>query len=439
MSVKQYIKRSKGFSLKQLPEYDVDGVSRFIVHAVLLIYPATMFVYDGIRSEYFGIFVILSVVLLATKKVGLNVLWTDRLAFFSMLLLFSMGLFAWFSYAYFGFPETAKDRVAKYSWFLLIPLVFLGLSRVRVEKKIVFLGVSVGCIVAFLRAILEELELVDELAWGHIRGRANGIMHPVRFGDLVLLMAFVSLSGAMFLEGIGRYLRILGVIAFGVGVFASILSLTRGSWVAIPFFLLLLILGKRLAGENNMLPASWLLVAAMLFSVAAAPFVLKGVDRFGKVYDEIIMYMQGNPQTSSGARLSMLETAGAAFKSAPLIGVGVGGYEIFAKEYYSENKERLSSEVAMWKNPHNELMLQAATRGILGALLYLLTMLVLFALFYRTALRLSVYCGVSGMMVVLGFFIYGMTISIFEHRDFLLFFSIYISVLMSDASYLKGV
>ncbi len=438
MPVKQYIKQSERFSLKPLPIYNLDEVSRFIVHAVLLIYPATMFVYDGIRSEYFGIFVILSIVLLARKKVKLSVLWADRFAFYSILLLFCIGLLAWLSYAYFGFPETAKHRVAKYSWFLLVPLVFLGLSRIRIEKKIVFLGVSIGCIAAFLRAILEELKLVDELAWEHIRGRANGVMHPVRFGDLVLLMAFISLSGAMFLENIGRYLRVLGVVAFGAGVFASILSLTRGAWVAIPFFLLLLILGRRLAGGNNTLQTSWLLVAVVLFSVVAAPFVSKGVDRFGKIHAEVKMYIQGNPQTSSGARLSMLETAGAAFNSAPIFGVGVGGYEIFAKEYYSENKERLSSEVAIWKNPHNELMLQAASRGILGALLYLLTMLALFVLFYKTALRLSVYYGVSGMMVVLGFFVFGMTISIFEHRDFLLFFSIYIPVLMSDAPYSKG-
>ncbi len=392
-----------------------------------------MFIYDGLRSEYFGILVILSLILAFSGRLTLDVLRADSLIKYSLILLFGIGLLAWISFAYFGFPEYAKNRVEEYSWFLFIPLVYLMMARLMPDKRVLLLGIVLGCIVAFVRALLEEWKLVDELAWDHVQGRANGVMHPIRFGDLALLMAFIALAGSIFLQDAGRTLRSLGVLAFMAGVYASILSLSRGAWLAAPFFFCIIYLGwRRKSGEIFLRPL-WLAIAILVILIGSAPFLKKGVDRFGKVATEIQMYIEGNPETSTGGRLSMLETAAAAFAQSPFFGVGVGGYSEFAKKYYDQNGDRLSSEVAIWKNPHNEMMLQAASRGLIGVALYFFAMLLAFLLFLRMKARGDMFYSLSGMMLIVGYFIFGMTIALFEHRDFLLFFAVYLPILMANA------
>jgi O-antigen ligase len=410
----------------------IKTVSRLILHTVLLAYPATMFVYDGLRSDYFGLLVILSIVLALAGYLDFSSLWRSPLVFYSLLLLASMGILAWVSYAYFGFPEYAKNRVANYSWFLFLPIVYLMVRQLKPDKRVVITGIILGCIIALIRALLEEWQLVDELAWGHIKGRANGVMHPIRFGDLVLLMAFIALAGALFLERLPRFLRILGVLAFFSGIFACILSLSRGAWLAAPFYLMVLYLGWRRQGARFNARLSWLIAGVMVFAIVAAPFVQKNMHRFGKVFNEVEMYMDGQPNTSSGARLSMMQTALAAIAESPVFGVGVGGYSIFAKEFYGRNQGRLSSEVAIWKNPHNEFLLQAASRGVVGLVLYCSAMFALLVLYRRIMKHCSVFDGAAGMILVTGYLAYGMTIALFEHRDFLLFFAVYVPVFMAE-------
>jgi len=406
-------------------------------YTVLLVYPATMFVYDGIRSEYFGVLFLLSLLGVLAGRYRLSFRSLERIDRWVLLAFASITIVAWLSWAGIGFDPEAKGRIAKYSWFLLAVPVFFLFRHLRPKMEIVWLGLVIGAWVAFGRAMLEELKLVEELGWKS-PDRANGVMHPIRFGDLSLLLGFIALAGALYLDGINRLARAIGIGAFVAGILASVLSLSRGGWLAAPLLLAVSLL-PLLKGKSRGYKAA--VVGGIALGLAGL-MTLPGLDmgkRFGQARADLEKYfVQGNSKTSLGARLDMFETALSAFDKHPFMGVGVGRYHEYSKKYYEANKERLSVEVIWWKNPHNELLLHAATRGSVGVV----TLLALFLLLgYRFAVtrhdpggRIR-FVSVAGLMLVLGYAVFGMSIALFEHRDFLMFFVIYAVLFLAETGW----
>jgi O-antigen ligase len=131
----------------------------------------------------------------------------------------------------------------------------------------------------------------------------------------------------------------------------------------------------------------------------------------------------------------MFETAVEIFNNNALFGAGVGSYQSNARKYYYSNNSRLSEEVIKWKNPHNEFLLQAATRGVIGVIsvVYLFGSFGFFFIgFYSRKLYIKRFSAVSGLLVIFGYVQFGMSISLFEHRDFLLFYILYLNLFFAD-------
>jgi O-antigen ligase len=402
------------------------------VYAVLLAYPVTMFVYDGIRSEYFGILVLLSLLGLVARRIKTTEIRPGRVERLVLWSLFSITVIAWVSYACFDFPEAARPRVAKYSWFALSIPVYYLFRYTRPRMEFVWAALVAGALVAFSRAVLEELDWVKELLPGMWGNRANGAMHPIRFGDLALLLGFLSLAGALYLKSISGVFRVLGFLGFLAGLLASVLSQSRGGWVAMPFLLLMTFL-PMLKGNKRL----FLGVMALIMTVGVVMFnhpAFQVEKRAKQAWSDIEAYASGNPNTSLGARFDMFLTAWRIFVDHPLFGVGVGNYHEMSKRYYRASDRKLSSEVIMWKNPHNELLLHAATRGLVGVL----TLVSLFGFaFYAFARQgfggwmAGEFASIAGLNLMVGYSIFGMSIALFEHRDFLMFFVVYLTLFLS--------
>ena len=215
------------------PDDGVKSVMLLGVYAVMFLYPATIFIQKEVKTEYFAALVFMSFYGFLSGRIRPSQYQLDRKDY---LVLFSFALItiiAWFSYAHFGFQEYAKHRVEKYTWFLLaIPVYYLFLYT-RPRMEIVWAGLVFGSFVAFGRAVLEELSMVDEIAWANMQGRANGSMHPIRFGDLSLLMGCIALNGAVNLTKLKLYVRIIGLTAFLAGIGGSVMSESRGGVVGI--------------------------------------------------------------------------------------------------------------------------------------------------------------------------------------------------------------
>ena len=415
-----------------------DHIRRFLlfgIYSVLISYPLTMFIYKGLRSQYFAALFVMSVIGFlsgAIKVRDFQLSNAEKLVFFSLA---SITLLAWISYVYFGFQLDAKSRVTKYTWFILsLPLFYL-FRYAKPKMEIVWFGVVCGCFVAFGRASLELAGWVNELAWENMKGRANGVMHPIRFGDLSLLMSFIALAGALYLEKLKQWVRVVGFLGFISGGAASLLSQSRGGWLVMPFVLYILVWPK-IKGERRYCKLLFsLLVFSIVLNISLVPQLEVG-KRIWQIKNDVSQYfVHNNSRTSIGSRFDMYETATKIFLENPLFGVGVGMYHEHAKKYVDMQNGRLSTEVVAWKNPHNEFLLQAATRGVLGLVITLTLFLTLFFYFQnrdgggREVRRFSSY---AGMVVVISFGFFGVTIALFEHRDFLMFFLIYIMLFLAD-------
>ena len=413
----------------------IDKVLLAGVYAVLLAYPATMLVYDGIRSEYFGFLVLLSLAGLMTRRIKPSEIRLGRAERLVLWSLFSITVIAWVSYACFGFPEAARPRVAKYSWFALSIPVYYLFRYTRPRMEFVWAALVAGAGVALSRALLEEFGLVEDLAWSNMGGRANGVMHPIRFGDLSLLLGFFSLTGALYLRGIPRALRVLGFLGFVAGLLASIFSASRGGWVAIPFLLAATLLPVLRRNKRLFMGlAASILVVGVVILTEPGFEVEKHTKR---AWSDIANYVSGNPNTSLGARFDMFLTAWRIFADHPLFGVGVGNYHEMSKQYYKMSEHKLSSEVIRWKNPHNELLLHAATRGIVGVLALVSLLGFSVYAFIRKGGKSWVtgeFSSIAGLNLILGYGIFGMSIALFEHRDFLMFFVIYLALFLSGST-----
>lgn len=411
------------------------------VYAVMLSYPATMFIYKGIRSEYLAVLFLMAVYGFLTRKIQIRDYPLTKIEFITLALFASISIIAWVSYAYFGFLEEAVPRVEKYSWFILALPVYYLFRYVNPRMDVIFFGIVLGCFIAFGRAVLESFGMVKELAWEASTDRANGVMHPIRFGDLTLLLGFFSLAGGMYLKDGDKRFLLIGSLGFVAGIGASLLSLSRGAWVAIPVLLVALIFpvfSEIRIKHAILFLLSLILVVGVLYNIPQ----LKIEIRVKQAEIDLVKYFSGNgSNTSIGSRLDMYKTAYSVFKKNPLFGGGVGEYHKYALNYYKSQNGKISKEVIIWKNPHNEFLLQAATRGMVGVISISGLFLVTFLSFYlkrsssRGAIRFS---AISGMILVLGYAQFGMSVSLFEHRDFLLFFLIYVFIFLAGTSCAKS-
>ena len=421
------------------PDDRIKSIMLLVVYAVMLLYPITMFIQKEIKTEYFAVLLFLSLYGFLSGRIKPSQYSLDRSDYLVLLSFALITIIAWVSYAHFGFQDYAKHRVEKYTWFLLaIPVYYLFLY-VKPRMEFIWAGVVIGCFVAFGRALLEEFALVDEIAWAGLQGRANGSMHPIRFGDLSLLMACISLNGAVNLTTLNPFLRLVGLAGFFLGLEASILSDSRGGWVALPF---LLVITVWLTFRQKGVKKRYVLLFSVLLSGVVVTAVMNDSvqKRIDMAVQGVIIYMQeGDNRSNAGARFDMYETAIHAFFDRPVFGVGVGGYHPFAKKYFQNynelNKKKLSKEVIRWKNPHNEFLLHAATRGVVGlAVLIVMMFSILRSGYSKSNSRNEVdivFSAVNLVLIGVGFSIFGLTIALFEHKDFLLFFLLYVPLYLS--------
>jgi len=110
------------------------------------------------------------------------------------------------------------------------------------------------------------------------------------------------------------------------------------------------------------------------------------VKRFADVGSEMTSY---NSKTDArGAvreRLEMWHTASHAFMDHPLAGVGIDQFGVFARQQVT--KGLANSAIAKYEHPHNEYLEAAATGGVPGLLVIVLTFAVPLGYFVRHALH----------------------------------------------------
>ena len=211
-------------------------------------------------------------------------------------------------------------------------------------------------------------------------------LHPIHFGNLSLLIGFISLSGVFWaLDKGDKRLVWLMVVAFVMGIAASFLSGTRSGWVALPLALFAVYkFYKDIIPQKYIKP---ILAAAFVIIALLVLVPQTGVQkRVVSAFSNIEHYMEGKSSTSVGLRFEMWKSGYEAFIRKPVFGWGEEAFYEFQANIVIEKE--LNPLILRYNHLHNQYVEELAKRGIVGLFALLLLFVLPFKLFIKKQSRM---------------------------------------------------
>ncbi len=218
--------------------------------------------------------------------------------------------------------------------------------------------------------------------------RAHGFMHPIHYaGNLALAFASAIIlllirSDFFSPSSMARY-----VVLFATPVtFAGILfSQSRGVWIAliVSCVTVLQLYSRRKA----------LILAILVISFSLTIFSLSVTLRHRAVSIVTSVYTEG-PEGSTGNRLELWKGALIMFSESPILGKGVGSFEIEMNRLIAQGKVK---QVPFTTHAHSIFLQTMATQGIVG--LVILTAFVVF-LFAWGLREVKYYGNIGGYVII---------------------------------------
>lgn len=277
--------------------------------------------------------------------------------------------------------------------------------------------------------------LIAPRDWG--MGRlSSDFLNPIHFGDIALVLGALSVLSLNWWRKDRLLVRVIKVGGLFAGLAASLITGSRGGWIAIPV-VAAMILYVRSRGKSRkwkvLLP---LVIVAILASVYA--FSPTARERVVDVSSDLAQYTHGNKDTSLGIRLQLYEAAARIVKSHPLLGLGGDG---FRNSMQSFEKAGLLTPAAAQLGrgeAHNQMLAYMTDYGIVGGLALLAIYIVPGAIFWR---RLSApagparRAGLMGLTFVVAFWIFGLTVETFDLKMTVSFYATVVAILAAASAY----
>lgn len=367
--------------------------------------------------------------LLITAMVGLVTLprCASPLPLLVRLVLAVMVLYAAFWMVDAGLRGGGLREFDRPSRFLFAAISLLALTRIRVSQTWLWSGLAVGASATGVLAIWQKFFLSMD--------RATGFTQTVQFGNLSMLFGLLCAAGLFWAQGHTRlkagWITLLCVGAM-LGVIASLLSGTRGAWVAplacVPVFLL------AMNGADIKRRALAVGIVVILTAAGAAYLLPQtGIsDRVGHALTDWERYAGGGvAEGSLSMRIEMWRGAWRLFEEKPLTGWGETGYIQRLGELGEAGV--ISWEAAGYTHAHNELLNAVAKKGLIGGLiLYSLYILPLawFASQFKNASPAQLGIAVAGATLPVCYMASGMTQVSFNHNSGVMIYAFMLAILV---------
>ena len=323
-------------------------------------------------------------------------------------------------------PLSAVDKTSRYLF--VIPVYVLLIAYPPI-KKYFWMGLIVGAAGVGILAIFQQLHLFIKPIWP---GRSSGFMNPIQFGDISLLMSMLLLPFIIdFYESGSKHLAMMAALASLLGFLASILSLTRGGWLAIPVVTIIFCVLIR-KGRSTILYSflAFTMFVIVTLCIPSSNFVK---DRVLSTYVDVLRYSQNerlDVHSSIGSRVQMWKNGVMAFNARPYVGWG----DVNAmKEGFPSQWAELNS-VDDFNHLHNDYIDVLAKRGLLGFvslfLLYLIPMSYFIRLVRSKRDKARVF-ATAGIIFVASVIVFGLTQCFLAHISGTMIFAFYLVIIMA--------
>lgn len=395
------------YDMSPAPENNAAPLLRLFCASMVFAFPVMVLAADEVGSAIFFILAIAGMVAMFFPVVRQPLPRNAKLIFYAVALFVGVALL---SYLFVDATSINAKKLGRYARFLfVIPLYYL-LRHARIPQQAFWYGMAVGAIVAGLTAINQS--------WWHgdtavTVGRASGSVNAIIFGNLSLLMSSICVAGMPYFWRQHRWTFALPILAAVMGLLASLLSGSRGGWLALPAIVLLFIWFWRERIKFWQLGILGATLASIAVGVYLTPQI--GVQaRIFQAYQDTNNYFQSHQvNTSTGARLELWKAAWIVFQNHPLLGAGHGGY-VNEKQALIDSG-LIESSIAGFSHPHNEYLATMATRGLVGLITLLLLFLIPARVFFHytkqteTDIRILGICGLTAIVAFAHFSLTGDT------------------------------
>jgi|SRR5690554_270051 len=197
--------------------------------------------------------------------------------------------------------------------------------------------------------------------------RAHGETQAIQFGNIAMLMGLISLIGFLSFQRETRannFVKALLLAGFAGGIAASILSGSRGGWLAFPVGLTLALYAyrfKRSKGRSIGLIALSIAIIATL-SIFPDTGIHKRLDQ--ALHETRGYFTEANATTSIGARMEMWKAAAKLGAQRPVL--GWGSIQVEKEKSKLAYAGGIDPAILQFSHAHNDFLDSWQKRGLLG-------------------------------------------------------------------------
>jgi len=310
-------------------------------------------------------------------------------------------------------------------WLLLLPVFFL-LRRYLVDWRVMAIGMSIGVFISV--AIATHQVYVLDLPRAY--GASN---HQIPFAELMVAADLLLWMLMIYAWNNGnKIISFILLVASLAGFYGSLLSVTRGAWLAYVFMIAiwLLYMFKKSFSDRRHLFSTPIIVRLLLAVLVF--YTVSQTDQYQVLQSRTvgtINNLSGDDYNSAtGNRVEIYQDAFKVIKQHPF-GIGTDNFSAIKQ---SNNNA--------FSQAHNELINLWVENGIQGVIILLLLLGYAFKVFYKHLKHsndlVSVYAA-CGLMLIVSYMIFGFSQAVFSHHQTLIFFIFYLYFFIAQIFVIK--
>lgn len=278
---------------------------------------------------------------------------------FSLVALVTLSIFLYNPDALFKF------RYAVFRDLVLIPLVFTGFYASNIKPETFYKIITVSSLTTIIWVIMILIEQPErKFGW---------LADPVNRGNIGMLAGVICLAATFYFNDISW--KLIAGIGFISGTILSILTGTRGGWLA---FLIVTITLLYQLSKTNKAVIKYLLSLLIIFVVIVSLFwgSLPISSRIDNVINSYGSYVSGaDKNTSLGIRFELWRASWYAFLEKPLFGWGWNNFDVYLAHFRDTGLLDANAVGRDFGHPHNQYFLFLGELGFIGFITFSLMLI----------------------------------------------------------------
>lgn len=395
-----------------LQRIKVAGMTVTLLNTVLFLGPALTLIMRG-GYLILPLFVsLIGILLLLSKKVSINQAVQQLSSIKLIFVFFGYAAVNIFLNYFHGYPYSSYGM---YIPFVLSPLMLIPIFYYKPDGYFFWLGAATGAIACMLLALV-QVHFLDF-------SRAEGFTNPIKFGDSAIVLATAAFIGFIYIKNLKHpvFTRMLFLMGGFSGMFASLLSGSKGGWLSLA--VVLVIVFFKISEKYSL--AKKISMCLAIFSLF---FILIFVGAKEQVIGRLMSGWHGATAWLESGRVTEMSVSIRleSWKVGLMIGaehplLGAGGRGSLEKMIEAVKAGAADPSVAEIRNFDNDLIGVFAEKGALGLATVLFVYIFTIKSFAKTRNDFSTNVkamSLLGILIVFLFFEFGLSVAVFPIHIF---------------------